>query len=487
MTEIPSHPLDRWQYRVTPVETEDAIAVGDFWLTVGDDLPVTTVTDRNGVEIGVIVGFAIDIAAAKILAGTWAAPVSHDDPVDELVRNLLWAIGGRYIWIATLGCQTRLYPDAGGQVTCVYDPEMRCAGATALSLMDDTTYDARFNKTLFDQLGVNGEGWFPAGLTAHHGLSRVLPNHYLDLQDWSVNRFQGAAFKHTDLSTDEIVDRMIAITQSQITALIDGDKMPAIALTAGYETRVLLACARPYLDKVKFVTVVGEDRHQIDSTIARQIADDMSLDHMALPRKNADTDQQELFLRRGGHCHGDSNVKFHPSVRPLAREHVFVGGLGGEIGRAFLWRDTDTAELNVSTELLVTRFGLRQSDKAAAALGAWLTELKTEIGTNGLDILDLAYIENRMGPWANVQFCADPTVVRYAPMFTYETSALMRGLPADWKRNGTLGIAMIQRLWPELSQYPYNSLGPVRDIWVKIQRVIANPAIVAKKLRQLKH
>lgn len=207
---------------------------------------------------------------------------------------------------------------------------------------------------------------------------------------------------------------------------------------------------------------------------------------MALPRKNADTDQQELFLRRGGHCHGDSNVKFHPSVWPLAREHVFVGGLGGEIGRAFLWRDTDTANLDVSTELLVTRFGLRRSDKAAAALDAWLTELKTEFGTNGLDILDLAYIENRMGPWANVQFCADPTVVRYAPMFTYETSALMRGLPADWKRNGTLGIAMIQRLWPELSQYPYNSLGPLRDIWVKIQRVMANPAMVAKKLRQLK-
>ena len=54
--------------------------------------------------------------------------------------------------------------------------------------MDDTACQARFDKYLFDALGVDGEGWFPAELTAHHGLHRLLPNHYLDRHSWSVQR-----------------------------------------------------------------------------------------------------------------------------------------------------------------------------------------------------------------------------------------------------------------------------------------------------------
>jgi hypothetical protein len=481
----PHHELDLWQYRLSETHSLRAQQVGRFWLTLGADLPVTRVTDNNGADIGVILGFAIDIPNSMTLGSTWAAPVDANDPIETIADALLWVLGGRYIWICTVGNHARIYPDAGAQVTCVYDPIEKCVGATAPSILDGDRYEARFNRSLFETLGVNGEGWFPAGLTAHYGLFRLLPNHYLDLNTWTTSRFSLGAMVRQDLTPDDIVGQMIDVIQSQIAALAASDRMPAIALTAGYETRVLLACARPFLDKVKFVTVVGEDRHQIDSIIAGRIATDLALDYMPLHRKEADADQQALFLRRGGHCHGDSNIKYHPSVWPLVPDHVFVGGLGGEIGRAFLWRASDTSETEITPDFLISRFGLPTSSEATTAIDAWLAVVKNNVGKDALQILDLAYIENRMGPWANAQFCADPTVIRHAPMFTYATSQLMRNLPADWKISGKLGIAIINQLWPELSAYPYNSLGPTRDLWVKVQRIVANPTIIFKKLRQM--
>lgn len=147
----------------------------------------------------------------------------------------------------------------------MYAPIEKCAGATAPTILDEEHYEARFNKSLFEALGVNRDGWFPADLTAHNGLFRLLPNHYLDLSIWTKSHFSLGATVRQDLTPDEIVGQMIDVIKSQMVALAASDKVPAIALTAGYETRVLLACARPFLDKVKFVTVVGEDRHQIDS------------------------------------------------------------------------------------------------------------------------------------------------------------------------------------------------------------------------------
>ena len=63
-------------------------------------------------------------------------------------------------------------------------------------------------------------------------------------------------------------------------------------------------------------------------------------------------DEAELWRLRTGHCLGGTNVWMHPSVRPLDGR-CFVGGLGGEIGRGFLWLNAQpdiTGVLTVSTQ-----------------------------------------------------------------------------------------------------------------------------------------
>lgn len=474
--------LDQWQYRLSRRRGQKGVAVGDMWLETDAELPVTRLTDIHGTAVGVLIGFPIDLKARRIIDGDWQVPAQLDEDADAFVREGFLALGGRFLWIYCAQGVARIYPDCSAQIPCVFDPRLQVVGSTAHALLDDSEYDARFNKALFDELGVDGEGWFPAGLTAHHGLSRLLPNHYLDLDTWTIERFWSGPEAQTG-DPSKIVAEIIEIIQAQIEAMVNGSKRVAMALTAGHETRMLLACARPFLEQVDFFTVIGGDRHETDTVIARRIADTLGLSYLTVTRTVSDPQQRALFIRRGGHCNADTNSHFHPSVWPISKSHVMVGGLGGEIARAFLWRDTDTPQMTLTPALLTARFGLTANEGLVERLDQWLNVLQD---ANSLHILDLAYHEHRNGAWYAVQFCSDPTLLRQAPLLTLRTVELMMQLPADWKRADRLGHEIITHLWPELERLPYNSLGVFRDTFLKLRKVVADPRTVMKKMRKLR-
>lgn len=477
-------PLDRLQYRLhrTPLDSAEAVPIGDMWLEAAPDLPVTHVTDAEGTPVGVLLGFAIDLEARLMIGAQWQAPARLGQDPDAFMRAGLRALGGRFLWIFQGHDVARIYPDCSAQVPCVFDPAAGIAASTAHAMMQDAEYEARFDAEKYAEFGVDGEGWFPAELTAHTGLSRVLPHHYLDLETWTTTRFWFGPDAPAE-DPARAVDEIIEIIRAQIEALISGPKRMAMTLTAGHETRMLLACARPFIKQVDFFTIVGTDRHQTDTVMARRIAADLGLTHLTPERTVATPAQRALFIRRGGHCNADSNSNFHPSVWPIRDTHVMVSGLGGEIARAFLWRDADTPETKIKAEQLIARLGLPRNEDLRSRLEKWL-EVVDNI--DGLQVLDLAYHEHRDGAWYAVQFCSDPGLVRQAPLMTSRTVELMMQLPADWKRTDRLGHEIISRLWPELDVYPYNSLGKWRDSVIKLQRVMSNPKLVLKKLRKMR-
>lgn len=475
----PAITLDAWQYRLTAQPHPAARAVGAYWLTVGPGLPVIDVLSDQG-SIGLLLGFPTDLQSKRRISGEWRAPSQAGSDMDERIHNLLRTLGGRYAFISTQKNRPRLYPDAVTGVSCVWDPLAKSAGSTAGAILSDTDYDARFDRALYRHLQIDGEGWFPAGLTAHKGVERLLPNHFLDLLTWTAHRF--TAVPPAKPKPEDVIDGVIHTVQAQAKALLTGPKGLAIALTAGRDSRAVLACLKDMRDDLLTVTVTGADRHQTDTAVAQQLAKGFGLRHRNLPRACATRAAQDRFVRRGEHCYADSNKEFHPSVGPIAKTHVFAGGLGGEVGRAFYWSEADDPGLQVTPGLLVTRFGLRRSDVIEARLQDWLDHLPPL--NDARDIFDLAYVEHRFGPWAMAQFCTDPTLERYSPMVSYDAVRLLLDLPHDWKAQEKLNEAIVARMWPELNSYPYNTLGPWGDRWIQLQRVAADPKILLKKLRQ---
>jgi hypothetical protein len=476
-----SEGLDRWQYRIGPDATADSRPVGGLHLSVGPGLPVHRVLDAGGREAGVLLGFPIDLSARRLVDGLWQAAEAAEGP-DALAMLALRGLGGRFLLILDTPVGGRVYPDVSAQVPCVFDPASGLAASSAAAMLTPAEYEARFNRRMYDRLGVDGEGWFPAGLTAHSGLKRLLPGHVLDLRQMKTRRFWPLQAVPALPDPMAAVAEMTGLVRAQMEAVIAGPKRMALALTAGHETRLLLSCARDYAGTFDLVTVVGEDRHATDTLMARRIAGATGLAHRELPRRSAEDAARVAYIRRGGHCNADSNARFHPSMAPIATSHVFVGGAGGEVGRGFFWRGSDDDSLAVTPALLTARFGLPSTPEVTAALADWLAGLPP---MPSLQLLDLAYLEHRDGAWYAVQFMSDPTLLRLAPLLTLRGVELMMGLPADWKRQSRLGLEIMRTNWPELLEFPFNSLGRVRDALTRLRRLADDPGLLVKKLRKL--
>ncbi|MHA6264569.1 asparagine synthetase B family protein [Arenibacterium sp. CAU 1754] len=474
--------MDAWQYRLTTNPEPGAVAAAGYHLTVGPDMECVPVTDQTGQSVGWLIGFPIDLAGNRMIAAPHRFGFAYNNDPDRFAQAVITSLAGRFLWIADLGGIGRIYPDCSALVPCVFDAAAKRAGCSANSILSDAAYEDRFQHALSNALGVDKSGWFPGGLTAHRGVDRLLPNHYLDLQTWTAVRYWPTSDIPEASDPRESIQEIVQLVRQQYGILTSSEKKVAISLTGGRDTRMLLACARPFLDQASFVTVTGADGHSMDTVMARMIARGEGLHHMELPRQVASDQQRDHYLRLGGHCVADGNSWYYPSVAPLRAEHVLLGGAGGEVSRAFFWQPSDTPETAVSGATLTGRMGFRKEDEVVARLSDWMAAAPFE---NTLHNLDLAYVEQRMGPWGAAQFPCDPTLVRYAPLVTRRVIELMIGLPAEWKRNGRAAEETVRQAWPELETYRYNSLGPVRDTLLKIRRVASDPALVVKRLRKM--
>src|SRR5690606_7816026 len=86
-----------------------------------------------------------------------------------------------------------------------------------------------------------------------------------------------------------------------------------IALTAGYDSRLILAGSRKLLDRICFVTVDAPGSH-LDCQRAREMARRFGLKHRILPYIEANADQIDIWQRRVSHSVSGANLKLHPSV-----------------------------------------------------------------------------------------------------------------------------------------------------------------------------
>lgn len=460
-TAHPEIPQDPWQYRLTADPHPGARPVGDLWLTVGDGLSVVQVLDDCGTQAGVLLGFVYDLATRTELREQWTMPAGARANANAGVQATMHALGGRFLWICLSDRGPRIYPDAAAQISCVWQAETGSAGATAHAILDDAAYTTLFDHNEFEQLDITHRGWFVGGLTAHSGVRRLLPNHYLDLQSWTAHRIGPVHSHASPASPDAVVDGLISFIQAQIEAVVENGRRAVLPLTAGYESRAILACARPWISQMSCITIASEDRQRTDHLVGTRIASAHGITHQVLPHTIAGHAEQRRFLRRAGHAIVDSNIRHHNSCHSLSGDAVLLGGLGGDIWRTPLSEDDDISDMPITSRLIMRRLGLRGTAKAHRFVQQWLNGVPTQPAEK---VLSLAYLELLLAPWAMAQYCADPKIPTLAPLITHQGLALLQSIPPDWRNSNALTKAIILKAWPELDAHPYNTLGPQKDL-----------------------
>jgi hypothetical protein len=450
-------------------------------VTLGD-LPVAPVRDAKGRLIGAFLGYPLDDRQGCMLGETVVLEREHPGPegLDAFIEDAVYRYAGSYVFVLDDTEERRVYLDAGSSLSAVFAADrLLCASTTGL-LLDAGEYAQRFDEELYDHLRVRDAGWFLAGLTAHHGITRLLGNHYLDLRDGVQRRHWPSAPLAAAEDPDEACATINAVVARTVATLQTAGPV-ATTLTAGSETRLVLGACRALKDSLRLFTLAGIHESELDAYRAGELARTFGLRHALLPIRFADDDGTAQWLARSSHCIGGPNSRTYPSVEPMAEYAFFTGGVGGEAGRGFFWRSTDTPDLKLDARGLAARTGMPVHPDVVAAVERWLQGLPE---LDVYHVLDLAFIELRLGCWGFSQAYASPEVREIQPLISRESFVAMLSLPPDWRRSNRMVTRCIELAWPELLEQPFNAYGDHRDRVRTLQRAVRNPRLILRKLRK---
>jgi hypothetical protein len=441
-------------------------AVPDGWvvrearkwvLATHPTLPVHTLRAADGSGIGWLLGFPID-AAGRWVDTDIAFDVGADPPASKLEATL-YAFGGRFLAVVLTAGMERVYLDCAGSLSAVFAPAHELVVSTP-SLIPGS----RGREDAIDLIRATGlptgrddlSFGLAFGLTSRRGVERLLPNHVLDLRDWSAKRHWPPAPLDDGADPGAVVDEVARIIERHITAVV-AQRPAYLPLTAGYDSRTLLACARARVDEVHLYTLaLGDRTAQMDVAVASRLARRHILRYEVVDCEPPGAEEVDAWLWRSGLCVGGARGwRATRALRRLDPERVELTGAGGEAARASYWRDLGGDKLPLTEHVVARALSLPPHPEILARARSWLSTLPA---SRFMHIVDLVYIEQRLGAWGGVIAYGDAVPARLHPFMHRASFAAMLRLPDGYKRSGQFPRDVIASRWPELLIDPFNRI-----------------------------
>ncbi|GMG87731.1 hypothetical protein MNKW57_20520 [Biformimicrobium ophioploci] len=340
--------------------------------------------------------------------------------------------------------------DAGGLFPLVYSEKLDALASTTTAMeLVAKQRQSEASGELLDILRLIG--WIPFGLTTFEGVRRLLPNFYLDISSSVPVRFyapDGIINPDTSASVNGVLDRL----RANIGAIIRGNA-GFVHLTGGWDSRMVLAAARPWASECVFETVAGRGT-ELDCHLAAGLASKYGLKHELLPFVSPRQEEMEDWQYRVGYCLTDAVSRLGPTARAYDRNYHCINGVCGEVARAYYWARGYSGTEKIQPDELLERLGIPESPLMLREADNWLSSLGERRPTQ---ILDVAYIEQRLGCWAGPSVFGHK--VAYPTLSPFNSRAIYRlalALPEDARINNRFARALVLQAWPELLRIPIN-------------------------------
>lgn len=435
-----------------------------FTLASHPDLACTQVRNENG-EL-TLLGHLLDPRAPES---------SNEDLLEELLRKfndrdaLIQAttgFGGRWLIIAINKNEAFLFHDALGLRQVFYTDPIDAGTLIAMSqpglangvcvLVPDVAASEYMDTQTFRRAD---EYRWPGTASGFKNLKHLLPNHWLDLKTGVAERYWPSAPMGT-LSPETATDRLGVLLSGQICAA--ANRFPlALSLTAGMDSRAVLAAARKLVNRICLMTVRQgrlTDNHP-DIAVPARLLNRLKLQHHVVHANSMMTPEFSLRFKRNVYlAHDHYGHDAEAILRHFGRQYAALTGSGAEVGRCpfrgklphadhihftpstFAW-----LEYGSTHPFLIEHFT------------QWLQDAERQ---KYVKLLDLFEWEQDYGNWlAMVQLEFD---VAWREIFTpYNCrEVLMTLLAVDERyrrpRDGLLWQMYIQKTWPELLDEPIN-------------------------------
>jgi len=447
---------------------------------IKSDIPLIPVYTRDSILIGALLGYPISLTQRKIINKKIILDnfVGVGEITNEALEDEIFSLRGRFVFIYSTEKYKRIYLDSDGTLPVVFDSNKKIIASSTGLILNDSEYLERFRRKLFNKVNVLHDGWFPSGLTAHKGVHRLLCNHYLDLVSWNTRRHWPKVDFTQNMSSD--VAAGIITNEVRDTVSIITKAAPTVcSLTAGNETRLLLACSKDILKQLDFFTVNTPDT-KLDVEVSKKLASKFGVNHKLLDLSFATADEQISWLYKASHTVGGSNLTTHPTVYPLSKYTYSIGGLGGEVGRAFFWRNSDNLDMELTAGNIISRFGMPYDEDIYNATVKWF---KTVEQFCPYTQLDLAYLELRMSAWGFAAAYTQNNTIQFHPLISRNIYSVMLNINPSEKKKNIFIRDGVRRQWPDLLEFPINKYGDYRDV-IHILQKIFTPSMLKRKLRK---
>lgn len=470
-------PLFRNQFFLGPRCPEPLLEWPD--LAVADNLRLASHPDLS-------VTRAVGDHAALTLLGFMLDP---DDPVadDRTILSRLLVecgsieraaratakLGGRWLLIVEREGGAHLLTDALGLRHAVYTAPADAQGVYAMSQAGlaqeflELPIDPRAAAFL-DSYTIRAqrpEYYWPGMSTPLCGLRHLLPNHVLNLRTGETRRYWPDG-PLASVGTEQAVERMGRIMTGLMCAAAARFEL-ALSVTAGIDSRLMLAAARPVKDQVAFVTVrqARMSDSNADLQVPARLLARLGLTHEVIRAPGAMSAEFSWTFKRNVYlAHDHYGPDAEAILGRFGRRKVAVTGSGAEVGRCS-WRGRlPFSRRRIAAAQLAGLEGMAHPF-AAARLQEWLEDVGDH---DYIERLDLFEWEQGQGSWlAMTQLEFDAA---WGDIFTpFNCRALLTtilGASERYRRapEHRLFVLAAERLWPEVLTEPINPHKKVRRL-----------------------
>ena len=455
---------------------------GSLKLTLHPDLAYTRVAE--GFRELILIGHMLDprTPAAGNEAILWRLLGRYTDRAALIDATA--GLGGRWVIIAANGEERFLFNDALGlrQVFYIHPSETGAVWAVSqpgliaeiLALPLDPEAEQFVQSYTFRS---NPEYRWPGEATAFRVVRHLLPNHWLDLNTGVPQRYWPAG-PLAALEPEAAIERLEILLPGMIQAAAQRFDL-ALSLTAGLDSRLLLAAARNIRDRISFVTVRQSKMsdHHPDVTVPARLSQHLGLPHQIVTSAATTTpDFSSQFKHAVYLAHEHYGPDAEAILRSFSRTKVALTGSGAEVGRCAFRQALPRSDSRTITATDLSELqNMGHEPFAVRHFEKWLADAQPR---HDIKLLDLFEWEQGHGNWLAMTQLEFDIAWReiITPYNCREVLTTLLAVDERYRRapDYSLFRILIKRLWPEVLS---ESINP-KDRWPLLRRIV-------RKLRSL--
>lgn len=466
----------------------------NLFLSAHPDLQVSIKSHKESLVI--LIGLAIDSRFPLRTLNDITSSISNNSKTIREVIDQTYSLAGRWLVIFQDHQGTYLFTDPYGfrQVFYHSNNKGKWCGSQPEIIKAATSLSWRSDEDLFYFLKsknhVNNESVWIGNQTIYENCYHLLPNHYLDVNHGKQIRFY-PEIPLPVMDTSSIIERATSILQGIFEGIVSQQPVSQ-ALTAGWDSRLLLAASKNYSNNIEyFIDRQGIlSNHHPDVWVTKLLAKKLNINFSV---KNSNIIPPGWFISLLSQ--NVTGARILPKIYPIytslisGDNRVSINGNGNETCRN--WYDQYCIDdyLKIDNDRLPGIHGFINQPYVTKIINEWKDDYYSS-KVNDRNVLDMLYWEQRLGNWG-AQFPAekDIAVEEFSPFNCRLLIDILLSSPRHLRAAPKYELykQLILAMWPETLSLPINPLRkrPGDPLWKRKLRPYL-PLPIRKLMRKVR-